>query len=773
VSEIERKHPLAECERCPWYEKTEYAGESGPEDASMVIVGEAPGAVETRTGEPFTGPSGQLLDRILSHHGFDRGEIRFTNAAACHPPYRPGKGSHVPPPDVISACRPRLRSELAGKETVVLLGNTAAQDFLGTRTGILALRIGPPRTVGTQKVLATVHPAAALRAPDLFPNLVKDIGKLRDSSIWGKWEPPAYKVFDEWEDAVKVIQELHKYDELTVDIEVDVAAVKELNKPGGKLLCIGISYAPGKAIVLGENALQHNRVRFDLKQLLGQKKITCHNGKFDIAKLYEYDLLNNTECFHFDTMLASYTFDERPGYHDLEQVASEMLGSPIWKDEIKPFIDGGGGYGLIPRPILYKYCAYDTANTYLLKDHFEKKYANDPDLRKLHDRLIMYARELIYVEQEGVGFDLDYNAELFDHYAGLLGPLETRIAEMGLINPRSWQQILAWYEREGIKLPNTEAETIRNVLLRRPNQTVREMSTLLLEQKLHQKSMSTYVKGLRKRVYNGRIYSTFNLHGTVTGRTGSRNPNLQNVTRGVTLRKQFIPGPGNVFIQADYGQIELRVAAVESGDPYLISVFRDPSRDIFDELGTALYGSVESARLKEHRVRTKAYVYGAGYGREAQSVADEYKISVAEAERGMNGYFQLVPGLMEWREKIREDLKSAALVTRFHRRRRFGLITRENRMDCVREGWAFIPQSTANDVNLTALTRARRAGMHVRIPVHDSIMVEAEDDVQVREDVRHDLTKIMVDTAAELLGDTVPFTADSEVGYNWGELSDD
>lgn len=767
--EIERKHPLAKCEECPWYEKSSYVGEAGPEKAGTIVVGEAPGAVEARTGIPFTGPAGQLLDRVFTHHNIDRGGLRFTNVVACHPPYNPSKGASTPPAEVIACCKPRLDSELSERLTIVCLGNTAAKTILNTNEGILSLRIGPPKKIKDTIVVATVHPLACLRQSDLFPNLVKDIGKLVNQDLWVGFEPPTIAAFDDVESAQKAVRELQQFEELTVDIEVDVAAVKDLNTPGGKLLCIGISYAPNKAIVFGERALADKSVQNRLRELLSSKKLTCHNGKFDIAKLLEYGYLHDTSVLSFDTMLASYTFDERPGYHGLKGLASEILGAPDYVDEINPFIEKGGGYGNIPRPILYKYCAYDAAFTFLLKEHFEHKYKDEPNLRMVHDRLVMYSRELIYVEREGVRFDLDYNAQLYAQFDEQLKPLEMQMVELGLLNPRSPKQVKEWFESNGLILPDTTEDTLKNLYERR-----RDIGLLglLLEHRKAQKSFSTYVKGLRKRVYEDRIYSTFLLHGSVTGRTASRNPNLQNITRGVVLRKQFIPDSGNVFVQADYGQIELRVAALEAQDEYLIGVFNDPSRDIFDEIGTNIYGSLEAAKRKENRVRTKAYVYGMNYGREAASIAGEYKIPIREAEKGMNTFFGMVPGIVAWREQIQQELKSQALKTIFHRRRRFWLITKDNRADATREGWAFIPQSTANDVTLTALTRARQAGMSVRIPVHDSIMVECSDDPSIIGDVRRDLSRIMVDTARDLLGDRVPFIADTEVGYNWGELSE-
>jgi len=774
-----RKHPLARCEECPWCDEAGFADASGPEDATIVVVGEAPGSVETRSGVPFTGPSGQLLDRVLSHHGFDRDSIRFTNAAACHPPYRPGAGSVVPPREVLAACAPRLRAEVSGREVIVLLGNTAKEAILETKEGITSIRSGPakvhPKWPGA-KIIPTIHPAACLRNSDSFPSLVKDIGKIKGNRYVG-FEPPVFKVFDTPEDAIKVLCELEsKYKLFTVDIETGVDKDQDFTHPS-ELLCIGIGYAPGKAIVIGEQALQNKSVWDVIRRVFKRKKIVCHNGKYDIQVLMRMGVIDDPYCLFFDTMLASYSLDERPGFHGLKFILADEFGWPQYDEEIKKYTGTGANalsYAVVPRPILYQYNAYDAAGTFLLYEHFVAKLEK-AGLRHVHDRLVRYAHELIYVELEGVDFDLEYNQYLYDHFEELLMPAERRMIELtgGAFNPRSSQQIKAALHDMGIRVADAQKETIQNVADRiDPETATGEFLAVLLQHKLDQKSYSTYVKGMRKRVQkDGRIYSTFSLHGTVTGRTASRNPNVQNVTRGVVLRKQFIPSPGYVFVQCDYGQVEGRVMAVEADETYLLDIFRDPTRDLFDELGTPLYGSLEAAQAKPARVRTKAYFYGMGYGREAYSIAMEYKLPVKQVERDMARFFGNMPSLVRWREDIMSTAKHSPLTTHFGRKRRFWLVTRDNVKDVEKEALAFVPQSTANDINLSALCKIRKAGMHVRIPVHDSIMVECPEEDKM--DVAREMCKIMEETAYEEYSDKVPFPVDYEFGLNWGELSKD
>lgn len=771
-----RKHPLSRCEECPWRDEAGFADATGPTDAPILIIGEAPGAVETRTGTPFTGPSGQLLDRVLQHHSIDRDSIRFTNVAACHPPYKPGSGSVVPPREVVAACAPRLKAEVAGRETLVLLGNTAKEAILETKEGITSIRSGPPKSLDKYpgvKIIPTIHPAACLRQSDSFPSLVKDIGKINGTV--SKFEPPVYRVFDDPVEAVAVLRELcSKYGTFTLDIEVGVDKDTDFTHPDD-LLCIGLGYAPGKAIVIGEQALLDGRVKQFIRKHFANKKIICHNGKFDIQVLMRLGYLDDPYCLWFDTMLASYSCDERPGHHGLKYILAEEFGWPDYDSEIKKYTGTGVNtlsYSVVPRDILYKYNAYDAAGTFDVYEHYVKKM--DASARGVHDRLVGYSHELIYVELEGVGFDLEYNQYLYDHFEEVLQPAERQMAKLtgrATFNPRSHVQVKEVLHDWGVRVPDTQADTLKNVADRIDSTTeLGQFLDILLQHKLDQKSYSTYVKGLRKRVQkDGRIYSTFLLHGSVTGRTASRNPNLQNVTRGVTLRKQFVPSPGHVFVQCDYGQIEGRVMAVEAGEEFLLSIFRDPTRDLFDELGTPLYGSLENAQKKESRVRTKAYFYGMGYGREAYSIAQEYKLPVKQVERDMARFFGNMPKLVEWRENIMKQARASALQTSFGRKRRFWLVTRDNVKDVEKEGLAFIPQSTANDINLTALCRIRRAGLHVRIPVHDSIMVECPEEDKM--EVAQFMCKTMEETAAEIYSDKVPFPADWEFGYNWGELS--
>lgn len=131
---------------------------SGPADARLVVVGEAPGAQEDETGIPFVGRSGQLLDRLLAEAGLPRSQVAVLNTVKCRPP-----ANRVPSRLETATCRPWLHRQLASQEPalVVTLGLSAATWFLG-KTTLAAVR-GRVHEVDGRRVLPTYHPAAALR----------------------------------------------------------------------------------------------------------------------------------------------------------------------------------------------------------------------------------------------------------------------------------------------------------------------------------------------------------------------------------------------------------------------------------------------------------------------------------------------------------------------------------------------------------------------------------------------------------------------------------
>jgi uracil-DNA glycosylase family protein len=158
------------CHGCDLYQRaTQAVGGEGPSTAEMVLVGETPGDEEDRTGHPFVGPAGALLDKAMEAAGISRHDVYVTNVVK-HFKWEPrGKRRlHAKPSSrEIAACRPWLEAELKliGPRVIVCLGATAAQALLGHDFRVTKNR-GDVMTGPFGKVVATYHPAAVLRAPD-------------------------------------------------------------------------------------------------------------------------------------------------------------------------------------------------------------------------------------------------------------------------------------------------------------------------------------------------------------------------------------------------------------------------------------------------------------------------------------------------------------------------------------------------------------------------------------------------------------------------------
>jgi uracil-DNA glycosylase family 4 len=799
--------------------------------------------MEARGGRPFVGPSGKLLDAVLQHYGIQRGEIHLTNAALC----RPADGGN-PPASAVAACNDRLIDELRSSQasSVLALGNTAAQALLETKLGITSLRVGPGRISDKLpgiRIVPTVHPAACLRQPDMFPFLERDTAKLVNPQP--EWTPPKYVVWDDLDTALAglaalttVLMDRRGDDQrvpLVIDIEVGIDKEESFGHPNEyQQLCIGLCWDDYKVAILGEEVVKNadpetNPIWDALAELLDADfvSVTTQNGKFDGAGLYALiGALKND----FDTMLASYSLDERRGIHSLDTQGIELLGTPDWKTPIKRYTKGGS-YALIPRPKLYEYLAYDCSVTLRLRALYERRLVAETPaewpwehlglprktLRDLHDMLVRAGNQLMFVELNGLAVDLTYNNKLTYEYLEVLEPLEKAMvaitgegydARYGF-NPRSPKQVKEYYHDKAITVPmkrnqknemaeSTDEESLNEILAKLdPESPEATFTRTLLEHRRHSKLYGTFVKGIRKRTYRGRVFPTFLLHGTTTGRLACRNPNLQNIPRESRIRKQFVPAKaGNVFVGVDYSQAELRVLTFLAQEPYFQAIFNDPSRDLFDELRPVLYphltpevvaGMVaiqhgdktpeqvqaNKEHLKDLRVRIKAYVYGLSYGREEFSIAHEFGIPVQEAKLGMDRFFNVIPNIVAFRDEIKRKVQEGEnLITPFGRQRRYGLITNENLNDVLKEALAFMPQSTASDLCLNAFMVARpqlKGKAFIRNLIHDAMLVEAHPDDA--EEVGQIISDIMIETAYNMLaGDYVKFKCDVTIGNSWGEV---
>ncbi len=163
------REALPRCEGCDLYKPaTQAVFGAGLAHAPLMLVGEQPGDVEDRQGEPFVGPAGKVLDQIFEELNFQRGEVYVTNAVKHFKFVERGKRRIHDSPNLreIAACRPWLLAELDAVQprVVVCLGASAAKSLLGAKFALMKERGKLVESPYAKQVVATIHPSAVLRA---------------------------------------------------------------------------------------------------------------------------------------------------------------------------------------------------------------------------------------------------------------------------------------------------------------------------------------------------------------------------------------------------------------------------------------------------------------------------------------------------------------------------------------------------------------------------------------------------------------------------------
>ena len=283
------------------------------------------------------------------------------------------------------------------------------------------------------------------------------------------------------------------------------------------------------------------------------------------------------------------------------------------------------------------------------------------------------------MEDAGVQLDLTRMEAFLGYVQDELDRLTRQIyaAAGGPFNIRSAQQLgEVLFTRLGLpaagKTQGGQASTSRDVLDSLSGK--HPVVDALRQYRVLEKLRSTYLEPLpRLAGPDGRIHTTFNQTATATGRLSSSNPNLQNIpVRGAYGRKMrdcFTAPEGCSLVSADYSQIELRVLACVSGDPALLTAFREGA-DIHTRTASLLYDTAPDQISPDQRRAAKTINFGLIYGMGAQKLAHELGIPLADARTFIKRYFERLDTLKDFYEHVREDARRQGYVTTLTGRRR-------------------------------------------------------------------------------------------------------
>ena len=387
------------------------------------------------------------------------------------------------------------------------------------------------------------------------------------------------------------------------------------------------------------------------------------------------------------------------------------------------------------------------------------------------------------IEEKGIRIDPGIFAELSEGLARDISAIERKVAaaagtDFNINSPKQLAFLL--FEKLGlppVKKTKTGYSTDVDVLERLKD--LHEIPSLVLEYRTVAKIRSTYVDVLPGRIdpRDGRIHTTLSQTQAATGRLSSSDPNLQNIPirteLGRRIRAGFVAEKGNLFVGADYSQVELRLLAHLSGDAELIRRFRQ-GEDIHTATAAAVFGVDPSAVTPELRRRAKVINFGILYGMSPFGLSRELGIGGKEAKTYIDHYFDRYPGVKEYIEGLKITArKDGYVLTIMGRRRTLKDIDSRNKV--LREAAERMAintpiQGSAADLIKMAMIRVdrefREAGMEARLilQVHDELIVEAPE----REaDASERILKEAMEGVAKL---SVPLTVSVSRGKNWGEI---
>jgi DNA polymerase-1 len=448
----------------------------------------------------------------------------------------------------------------------------------------------------------------------------------------------------------------------------------------------------------------------------------------------------------------------------------------------------------VPVEKVSRYACEDADVTLRLKGVLEPELVEKGVATLFRDAEMPLLPVLLRMEAHGVRLDVERLKRLSEDLTVRAAAAESAIAAIAAangfptFNVRSNAALgtllfdcLALHEKAGRKKPrrtttgsgySTEEETLEEL------RECHELPGLVLTYRTLSKMKSTYIDTLPEYVNpkTGRVHTTFHPTGAATGRLSSSDPNLQNIPirteEGRAIRRAFVPEPGWRFVSADYSQVELRILAHFSGDEGLLEAFRS-GQDVHRSTAARIFKVAPEAVTPTLRSRAKAVNFGVIYGMGPQRLARETKVTMDEARRFIEQYFETYPRVRSWLDATVESARTLGYVTTLLGRRRYlpELTDGDPRVQAQAVNVAMNTplQGTAADLIKLAMIRIDRRltdeGWSARmlLQVHDELVFEAPPGEIER------LTAMVKDEMSGAAKLRVPLVVDVGSGDNWAD----
>ena len=762
-----------------------------------MLIGEAFGAEEEKSGKPFIGKAGILLNKILASVSLDRSGVFITNAVKCRPPQ-----NRPPSKKEILACRQYLITEIreVKPELIICLGGTA----LKALTQQFQISIQKARykkwRIHNAQVRCTYHPAATFRTPYFFKLLLEDFRRFLDPDDEEKRTALIRTI-------VPRVQRQEYLGALSgpTAFDIETTGLDPFQKDS-KIWTVGFSSKAGKAEVIplwhpeGYNA-DPKETLAQIAEVFKKEDLTIigHNLKFDLRFVKvlckRYDIPFRVDCQIFDTMIAFHLLDENYPNKSLKHLAMRYTDMGDYAKAIKELGKDKEKYKdmLFPLKLMAKYNGDDADCTLRLYQEFQERLVAE-GLDKYMRFNMKILLTLLEMECNGVKVDREVVFKLEKKYQEELHALETRIkSELGdvlLTSPKQLSQALYVEKKYPIVVrtekgaPSTSTEALDALAKFHKCKVAKD---LLRFRSVH-KLLSSYILRVEEKTsQDGMIHTTYHMAsnreadgsdtrgGTVTGRLGS---DMQQIPKEGGIKEMFVSRFKDGWIcQADYSQIELRVLAHFTQDKNMIAAFAKEHVDIHRRVAAKIYHKTEEEVTDEERRRTKTINFGIAYCMGPMALAAQLNISETSAKRFIREWYANYPQVETWIKRTQlQVVKTGCIRTLFGRKRRLvgGNFSTSVGREVLRQGVNSPIQGTASELTLYStyllqrFLQTHKAKSKVMLNVHDSVIVDVHP--SEKDSIAADITRIFTTPPIEKVFGVkflVPLEIDVKMGRTW------
>lgn len=606
-----------------------------------------------------------------------------------------------------------------------------------------------------------------------------------------------YQVVDSEDDLDVLVKEIVAAGAVSFDTETT-----SLNAMDAELVGFSFSTSTGSGWYVPVGHLEGKQVPLEIAlekitPLLEDKSISkvAHNANYDMTVLANYGI--QVRNLTFDTMLAAYLSGRKA-------IGLKALALEYFNEEMMPITEliGTGRKQItmaqVPIDKVVDYASADSDLTQRLRDVFDKEM-EDKEVRGLFDQIEMpLVPVLVRMQRNGVALNISLLEQMSSDLGDRMSRIEVKMYDLvgHQFNLKSSQQLSDVLFKQ-MRLPPTRRtqkgfstdasslDSLKGLLDRGGVEDVDPAAYQILDQVLEYRQLSkiksTYADALPGlvNIKTGRIHTSYNQAGAATGRVSSNEPNVQNIPvrteLGRNVRKAFIAekAPEWTLLGADYSQIELRILAHVSQDPGLLEAFRN-DEDIHTATAASVYNVPLTETTVDMRRIAKIMNFGVLYGLSAYGISQQTGLSPDEGSKFIATYFGKYPGVKDYIESVKANVKKTGYVETLLGRRRYihEVHSSNHNVRAAGERMAInMPiQGTAADMLKIAMIRmqARMDALKLRsmmiIQVHDELIFETP------QDELEQMKSIVVDQMSSAMILSVPLEVELKTGYTWGDM---